>query len=126
MLKHLNKTKIKPTRVVVLGSQGFVGRYALRQLKSEGIEAVGISKNEVNLLHVDAEKILLEKLNLQDTLVVVSALAPCKNTAMLIDNLRMMQIVGNVIEKISLSHVVYISSDAAYADDITLATEDSV
>jgi UDP-glucose 4-epimerase len=125
MLTHLNETKSKPSRVVILGSQGFVGGSTLQQLIKDEINAIGISKNEINLLAADAGEKLLEKLQPNDALVIVSALAPCKNIDMLMDNLRMMQTICKVVEKISLSHIVYISSEAVYADDVALATEES-
>ena len=45
---------------------------------------------------------------------------------MLLENLRMMEVVCNVVNKTAVSQVIYISSDAVYADEVTLATETSV
>ncbi len=123
MLKHLQIENKKPERVVVLGSQGFVGNHSMRRLKQDGINVFGISKNEINLLHADAEEKLLATLQTNDTLVIISAIAPCKNRETLIDNLKMMEVVCKVIEKISLSQIIYISSDAVYHEDINLVTE---
>ncbi len=125
MLKHLNEKALKPSRVVVLGAQGFVGSHALRTLKKTGIETLGLSRNEIDLLSVGATDQLLAYLKPGDVLVFAAAIAPCKNNTQLIDNLKMAQAVAGVFEKISLSHVVYISSDAVYADDVSLATESS-
>lgn len=125
MLKHLNEKSTKPSRVVVLGSHGFVGSHIICQLKMDGINAIGLSRNEVDLLSSDASTVLLNHLQPEDVLIVVSAIAPCKNNAQLIDNLKMTQAVASAIEKVALSQVVYISSDAVYADDVSLATESS-
>lgn len=123
MLKHLNEKSTKPSRVVVLGSHGFVGSHIMNQLKQEGINALGLSRNEVDLLSSDASSVLLNYLKPEDVLVIVSAIAPCKNNAQLIDNLKMIQAAATAIEKVALSQVIYISSDAVYADDVSLATE---
>lgn len=126
MLKHLNEKVTKPSRVIILGCHGFVGANTLRQLVQDGVATIGISKNEINLLHADAEEKLLAQLKPNDTLIINSAIVPCKNIDMLMDNLRMMQTLCKVIEKTSLSHIIYFSSDAVYADDVSLATENSV
>ena len=126
MLKHLNAVKTKPSRVVLLGSRGFVGSHIYLQLQHEAINILGISKDDINLLTDDAEEKLLQSLRPHDTLVIVSSLVPCKTIEMLTNNITMMKIICNVIEKAySLSHVIYISSDAVYADDISLVSESS-
>lgn len=125
MLKHLNENSKAPNRVVVLGAHGFVGSHIVKQLQNEGLNVKGVTRKEVNLLEDDASSQLLNILNPDDSLVIVSAIAPCKNNALLLDNLRMMHAVTSIFEKVALAHVVYISSDAVYADDVSLATENS-
>jgi UDP-glucose 4-epimerase len=125
MLKHLNEKAIQPKRVVVLGSQGFVGSNILRQCSEEGMKVLGLSRKEVNLLDDNACEFLQNTLQPDDVLVIVSAIAPCKNSATLIDNLKMVQAVCLALEKSPVSQVVYISSDAVYADDVILGTESS-
>jgi UDP-glucose 4-epimerase len=125
MLKHLNVNSVKPTRVVILGLHGFVASNIARQLKQEGVDVLSISKNEINLLEIEAGKKLSDILRPTDTLVIVAAKAPCKTNEILIDNLKMIQAVGKAIESTPPAHCVYISSDAVYADDVFLATETS-
>lgn len=125
MLEHLNTNYVKPDRVVILGAQGFVASRIDHQLKQAGVETLSISKNDIDLSAIDADRKLLEKLKSTDTLVIVSAKAPCKNNDMLMDNLKMVQSVCKAFEQIPVAHCVYISSDAVYADDVTLATESS-
>ena len=125
MLRNLVEKPLKPSRVVVLGSQGFVGSHALRILKKTGIETLGLSRNEIDLLSAEATNQLLTYLKHGDVLVFAAAIAPCKNNAQLIDNLKMVTAVSGVFEKVSLSQVVYISSDAVYADELSLVTESS-
>lgn len=127
MLQHLNQTAIKPQRVIIVGAKGFVGSTTLNNLKSKGIETVGISRQEVDLLKPNAQHALAEFVQPNDALVMISAIAPCKNSEQMIENLQMMQAVCNVIKDKAamLSQIVYISSDAVYADDVSLATEHS-
>ncbi len=127
MLQHLNQVATKPQRVIVVGAGGFVGNATLENLKNKSIETVSITRNEIDLLKPNAQHALAEFVQHNDVLVMISAIAPCKNSEQLIENLQMMQAVCNVIKDKAamLSQVVYISSDAVYADDVTLATEDS-
>lgn len=125
MLINLNVAPLKPKRVIVLGGQGFVGRHIVDLLKKEEINVLPFSREQMNLLGKDATAELLKCLEPTDALVVISALAPCKNNAMLLDNITMVKAVADAIEKTPLAQVIYISSDAVYADDANPVTEDS-
>lgn len=70
----------------------------------------------MDLLADDAGKQLASMLRDSDTLVFIAAQAPVKNNAMLIDNLRMAAAVCTAISTIQVAHVIYVSSDAVYAD----------
>lgn len=126
MLVHLNKQPISPKRVVILGAKGFVASHIALNLRTAGINVLALSKNEVDLLSDQGSAKLLEYLQPNDALVIVSAIAPCKTTETLLQNIRMIQAVEMALSKIALSHVVYISSDAVYADSVSLTTEDSM
>lgn len=125
MLKHLQATDQKPKRVVVLGSGGFIGGAILNRLKAQNIEALGLSRNEVDLLNPVATATLIEMLNPDDVLVFVSARAPCKDLDMLIENSKMAKAVCDALKSKPVSHVIYISSDAVYGDSDKPMTEDS-
>ena len=60
-----------------------------------------------------------------DTLVFVSAKAPCKDMTMLLDNSRMAAVVTTALKACPVAHVVYISSDAVYKDSLAPLTEAS-
>jgi nucleoside-diphosphate-sugar epimerase len=125
MLKHLQATDQKPKRVVVLGSGGFIGGAILNSLRVQNTEALGLSRNEVDLLNPEAATILMGMLNPDDVLVFVSARAPCKDLDMLIENTKMAKAVCDALKSKPVSHVVYISSDAVYGDSDKPMTEDS-
>lgn len=125
MLVHHARQPEKPARVLILGAAGFVGRASAERLRADGVEVVALGRHDVDLLAADADDKLTALVRPGDTLVLVSALAPCKNTEMLIDNLRMVQPVCRLLERVELRQIVYISSDAVYADIAAPLTEQS-
>lgn len=125
MLEHLNTEPASPTRVVILGAAGFVGGTTARLLAAQGIPTVALSRGDLDLLAAGAADKLRALLQPSDAVVVVSARAPCKDAAMLVDNIRMLMPVAEVLEKADVSHVVYISSDAVYRDSRSPLDEDS-
>ena len=126
MLEHLNPTPAAPSRVVILGAGGFVGGQTAARLEADGIAVLRLTRAEVDLLMDDAAEKLVALLKPEDCLVVVSAVAPCKNTAMLADNITMMSAVCAALEQSPVSHVICISSDAVYSDSDGPLREDSV
>jgi nucleoside-diphosphate-sugar epimerase len=123
MLTHQYHKPHLPTRVVVLGAGGFIGGAIASRLKSEGINTLPITRLEIDLLSSQASDKLASLLDPQDVLVFVSAKAPCKDIAMLLDNTHMAQSVCAALQKTSVAHVVYISSDAVYKDSSGSLTE---
>ncbi|MCX7170348.1 MAG: NAD(P)-dependent oxidoreductase [Proteobacteria bacterium] len=93
MLKHHFRSPTSASRVVIVGAGGFVGKAATNGLLAYGIQALGLARQDIDLLSDDAAKRLASKLHKTDTLVMIAAQAPVKNNAMLIDNLRMMSAV---------------------------------
>jgi len=116
MLKHLCPSPLSPGRVVIVGAGGFVGAAAADSLIAREIEVIGVTRQEIDLLSGGAPGQLAEILRDTDTLLFIAAQAPVKNNAMLIDNLRMSAAVCAAISSISVAHVIYVSSDAVYAD----------
>ena len=116
MLQHFHSAPQNPTRVVVLGAGGFIGGAVMRRLAREGIPAAGLGRPGLDLLAPDAAATLGKALRPTDTLVFVSAKAPVKNAAMLLENLRMAEAVAGALQQRAVSHVIYISSDAVYKD----------
>ena len=114
MLNHKNPSPVPPARTVVLGSGGFIGGAILRKIGSS--PAVGLGRKEVDLLVDGAAGRLAAQFRVDDALVVVSARAPCKNPAMMLENIRMMAAVCEAVAKRPVAHLIYVSSDAVYAD----------
>jgi len=125
MLKHLNIEPLVPSRVVVLGAKGFIGKTLKRILDAENINNLGLGRQEIDLLDINAAESLTNILGEQDALVVISAEAPVKNNTMLENNIHMMSSVCQAIENKAPSHLIYVSSDAVYADSDAPLSEKS-
>lgn len=125
MLKHLNTKPLVPARVVILGSAGFVAAAAQRRIEALGVPLLAVSRTELDLTREDAGERLAGLLRPDDVLLFVAAKAPVKNNEMLIDNLRMGKAVCEALARTPVNHVVYISSDAVYADSNEPLNENS-
>jgi UDP-glucose 4-epimerase len=125
MLRHKNNQPVSPTRVVVLGSNGFVAAAVVRRLFARGISVLSLPRTSINLVKPEAATKLANILRRDDTLLFAAAKAPVKNEEMLIENLQMGATVSEAIRKTPVKHVIYISSDAVYADSDAPLTEQS-
>ena len=125
MLKHCVSTKTIPKRIVVMGAGGFIGASLVKTLKSSNIPFISLTEKNMNLLDSEASDRLVNILNADDTLVVISAIAPCKNIEMLLQKISMMKTVCEAIERKQPKHLIYLSSDAVYADSPNPLTENS-
>jgi UDP-glucose 4-epimerase len=123
MLRHNNKTPALASRTVVLGSQGFVGGAIMR--KFNDTQVLGLGRKELDLLVDHAGERLSSLLRQDDALVIVSAIAPCKTYGHMLDNIRMMASVCDALSRRTVAHLLYISSDAVYADLPVPLTETS-
>lgn len=125
MLKHLNAQPSAPSRVVILGAGGFVGGAAADNLETNGVDVQRLGRSNLDLLADGAGAALGAKLRTDDVLIVVSAHAPVKDNQMLMNNITMMTAVCSALESTPVQHIIYISSDAIYADSPRPLTEDS-
>jgi UDP-glucose 4-epimerase len=125
MLKHHLPAAKMPRRVVVVGAGGFVGAALADRLRVQGAQVLGAGRKELDLLAADAGTRLAALLRPDDSVAMISARAPVKDNAMLVDNLRMMEAFCAGLAATPVEHVVYVSSDAVYADSDGLLAEDS-
>lgn len=116
MLNNLHVSAINPSRVVVLGGGGFIGSAIQSRFEKSGILVESIGRLNFDLLSTEVDQKLATYLRPDDTLVFVSAKAPCRNIAGLIENLQMAQAVITALKQQKISHLIYISSDAVYRD----------
>jgi nucleoside-diphosphate-sugar epimerase len=125
VLEHLNPVRKAPSRVVIIGAGGFVGGAIGDQLAADKVPMLALTRKELDLLRPQASATLQRLLRADDSVVFVSALAPTRNNAMLIDNLRMAEAICAALSAQPVAQLVYISSDAVYADDANPVTERS-
>jgi nucleoside-diphosphate-sugar epimerase len=125
VLEHLNPVRKAPSRVVIIGAGGFVGGAIGDQLAADKVPMLALTRKELDLLKPEAAATLQRLLRADDSVVLVSALAPTRNNAMLIDNLRMAEAVCAALAAQPVGHLVYVSSDAVYSDDANPVTERS-
>jgi nucleoside-diphosphate-sugar epimerase len=125
MLTHQFAQPTAPARAVVIGAGGMVGGAITKALKAAAIPVLPLTRREVDLLAPDAAEKLKALLKPDDAVVFVSAVAPAKNTAQLMTNLRMAEAACQAFAAVPPAHLLYISSDAVYVDDANPVTEHS-
>jgi len=126
VLKHLNKSKKKPKRVIILGSNGFVSNAVQKKLFKLNIKVIGLTRKRIDLTKTESQKILSKIINYDDTVFFVAAKAPVKNEEMLIQNLKMALNICKVLKDKKIRHLIYLSSDAVYADTSHKLNENSI
>jgi len=112
-----------PERVVVVGAQGFVGGAVARRLVAAGWDVLPLARRDVDLCAPEAGERLACCLRAGDAVVLAAAMAPCKTSAMLADNLAMVRAMVEALRRAKPRHVVNISSDAVYPDLMTPLSE---
>jgi UDP-glucose 4-epimerase len=125
MLEHQTHSPQRPTRAVVVGAGGFVGSAIAQQLRNDNVPMLGLTRRDVDLLQDGAAKALAGLLRADDAVVFVSAIAPARNAAALMQNLVMAEQLIAALAARPVAHLVYISSDAVYADAANPVTERS-
>ena len=125
MLTHTHATPKAPDRVVVIGAGGLVGSTIVEELAKARIATLALTRKEVDLLSATGGKQLQSRLKPGDAVVFVSAVAPAKNAAQMMTNWRMVETALPALAAVPPAHLVYISSDAVYADDANPVTEQS-
>ena len=114
--KFNNNRIQKPKRVVILGSSGIISGNLQKLLKEKNINVFTIGKAKFDLRNKNTVQALSSKIRTTDSVVFISAEAPVKNIRMFINNLKICNTVCDSLEKKKIKHLIYISSDAVYAD----------
>lgn len=117
MLTHHQDNPAPPSRTVVIGSGSFVGKALLKRLAGNGAEVLAVGRSDVNLTDEDAGERLAALLRPGDSVVAVSAKAPCRNAEDFLVNARIIASLVKAFTRQPVAHLVNISSDAVYPDE---------
>ena len=128
MIHNLNLEPKKPTRVILFGGSGFIGRKLLNVLISSGVEVLSLGSKDLDLTESNAVKKIEDLIQNTDTIVFLSAITPDKNrnTDTFIKNLIMTKHLCQALKNKSVNHIIYLSSDAVYHPNQSLVNEESL
>ena len=118
-----NKNELQ--RVVVLGSKSFIATSIVKKLNQKNVKTLEISRDEIDFSKKDDCIKLDHIIQDGDSICFVAAKAPVKDYQMLIYNIQICQNICDIISKIKISHLFYVSSDAVYKDCDSKLTETS-
>lgn len=101
---------------MLLGAHGFVAQACMSAITAAGMPVLGLGRDRLDLLELGAAEQLTEALRPDDALVITAAVAPCRDAEGMRRNLAMLTPVLSVLPRRPEVQLVYISSDAVYAD----------
>ncbi len=104
-------------RCVVLGAGSFVGRALVAALRRAGRATVGLGSADIDLTAPAAGEALVDRLQPDDTLIVLAALTPDRGgreRAGFLANIAMAAAICEALSRRPVAQVVYVSSDAVY------------
>ncbi len=127
MFEHVNSTPALPSRVVLIGAGGFVGRRLAASLEDTSTTVVRVGSSDVDLTSEGSAAKLSALLKPGDAVVVLAAITPDKGRGVgpFIQNINMAANVAEALKESEPSHVVYFSSDAVYSMDEALVSEET-
>jgi nucleoside-diphosphate-sugar epimerase len=125
MIEHLVKTPAQPSRVVIVGAYGFLGKQLNSYLSSQGVQIVAVDIPEIDLISPKSVEQLQGIIQADDAVVFASALTPDKgkDRGAMLKNITMGDHFCQFLERSSCSHIIYISSDAVYGVNERLIRE---
>ena len=112
------------SKIVVVGSKGFIGRSIFDYLKTENFEVQGFSRAEIDLEIENSVNNLADIINDGDVVVFAAAKAPVKSVTGFKQNLTILENFMNAIKNKHISYLLNISSDAVYPDIKDLISEE--
>jgi UDP-glucose 4-epimerase len=114
-----------PSRVVLLGASGHLGRALTARLGRDGVPVVGHTSKTLDLTRAEAPAALEGAMDASTALVFASALTPDRGQTpeTFMANMAMVTNVAKALAGRALGLCVYVSSDAVYGFDVNPITE---
>lgn len=105
-----------PSRVVILGGTGIIGKALRRVLERNQIPTVSLGSRDINLRETQAPSSLVKVLQTTDSVVVLAGIAPDRGRGLdtMVENIRMGIGICEALNRQPAAHVVYVSSDSVY------------
>lgn len=128
MITHNFLKEQNPESVYILGGSGFLGVNLTKYLQGIGVAVHSSSSKEIDLTQSKSLELLPAKVPKSSVLVVLAAITPDrgKDSGALIKNIEMLHHLVQFMETAPPSHLIYVSSDAVYADNLNPVRETSV
>lgn len=104
------------SKVIVLGSKGFIASNIIKKLKEKRYKFSSYSKKSINLENLSNAKKLAKIILKDDEIIFTSAVAPAKNIHDFKKNINMVINFSKVLNNLEFKKLIYISSDAIYSD----------
>ena len=104
------------SKVIVLGSKGFIASNIIKKLKEKRYKFSSYSKKNINLENLSNAKKLAKIILKDDEIIFTSAVAPAKNIHDFKKNINMVINFSKVLNNLEFKKLIYISSDAIYSD----------
>lgn len=122
---HLNRFEALPSRVVVIGATGFIGRNLCARLASLKISHLALSSRDCDLTDSSSVRNLSEILLPLDVIVMLAVRNPGSHATEMdfLENSKMAVNLVSVLKRISVAHFIYVSSDAVYGSKVGLVSE---
>jgi len=125
MLNHIQTSPVDPTRILILGANGFIAKELATTLQSKNINHLALSRTELDLTQTASASTLARLLRPNDSVVMTAALTPehGNDISTLMKNLIMSENVSSAIMTSPCKQLIYISSDAVYNSCDSLISE---
>ncbi len=104
------------SKIIVLGSKGFIASNIIKKLKEKRYKFLSYSKKSINLEKLNNVKKLSNIILKDDKIIFTSAVAPAKNIHDFKKNIDMVINFSKVLSNLEFKKLIYISSDAIYSD----------